>query len=188
MTIWSGLPEGLDAKLLAEEQLCRPGRKLIILPDGARAERMADQLGFFAPSQLVQYFPAWDCLPYDRVSPAPDIASRRLSVLERLSRDEGEPLILVTTTNAYSQKVVPRSFVRDHTVRLLAGREIHVDRLLRWLAHQGYLRTGTVRESGEFAVRGGIIDIFPTGRLAPVRLDLFGSQIESVSRFDPDAS
>ena len=187
MTIWSGLPEGLDAKLLAEEQVRHPSRKLIIMPDGARAERLAEQLEFFAPTQLVQYFPAWDCLPYDRVSPAPDIASRRLSVLERISRDEDEPLILVTTSNAYSQKVVPRSFVRDHTVRLLAGREIHVDRLLRWLAHQGYLRTGTVRESGEFAVRGGIIDIFPTGRLSPVRLDLFGSQIESVSRFDPES-
>lgn len=186
-SLWTGLPEGFDALLLAERQQNCGSRSLLVTHDGTRAERLVQQLQFFCPELQVHLFPAWDVLPFDRVSPSPDIVSRRLSTLERITRQEEEPLFLVTTINALSQRVPTKNFIKEHILKLAVGREIRVERLLRWLANQGYLRTGTVRESGEFAVRGGIIDIFPSGRLAPIRIDLFGSQIESMHRFDPES-
>ncbi|MEI9982058.1 MAG: transcription-repair coupling factor [Aliidongia sp.] len=144
-------------------------------------------IGFFAPDITVLSFPAWDCLPYDRVSPAADIVSKRIDTLTRLASDpEGaKRRIVLTTVNAVTQRVPSRKLLRDRSLALKLGLKIPTDRLLSFLQSNGYVRTETVRESGEFAVRGGIVDLFPAGAAEPLRIDFFGDEIDAIRRFDP---
>ncbi|HVC53622.1 MAG TPA: transcription-repair coupling factor [Stellaceae bacterium] len=148
--------------------------------------RFADALGFFHPGLGVLTFPAWDCLPYDRVSPNGEITSRRIDTLTRLAGGaEARPLIVLTTVNGLVQFVPPRRLFADRTLTLGTGGRILLDRLQSFLRNNGYFRTDTVREPGEFAVRGGIVDLYPAGAAQPVRLDFFGDTIESLRSFDP---
>jgi transcription-repair coupling factor (superfamily II helicase) len=180
-----GVPEGWDALLLARRRAEFAGPMLHVTRDDARMARLAEALAFFAPEIEVLRFPAWDCLPYDRVSPNPILVSERITTLARLAEKPGQPRILLTTVNALVQLVPPRSAFRDASLVLTAGADIAPDRLARFLDANGYGRAGTVMEPGEYAIRGGIIDIFPAGEADPVRLDLFGDTIESIRNFDP---
>ena len=113
--------------------------------------------------------PAWDCLPYDRVSPNAEITSRRIDALTRLAEADNASAqrIVLTTVNAAVQRVPPRKIFAGRVLRLAPGGEMPLDRLISFLARNGYSRTGTVREPGEFAVRGGIVDLYPVGRARP---------------------
>ena len=180
-------PEGLDALLLAEAAT-RTGGILHIARDDARMAQLATALAFFSPKTEVIEFTAWDCLPYDRVSPNPTLAGKRMDALWRLATAEKIPKagrIVLTTVNGALQRVPARDVVASASFKSAAGDEIDVDALLAYLARDGFARTSTVREPGEYAVRGGIIDIYPPGDENPLRLDLFGDQLESVRRFDP---
>jgi transcription-repair coupling factor (superfamily II helicase) len=183
----TGALDGLDALYLAERLLERgTAQALHVAIDGPRANHLAELIRFFAPTLEVAVFPAWDCLPYDRVSPNSDVMAKRLDVLARLlpeARDR--PRLIVTTVNALLQKVPPPEVIRTGLFSARAGEGIDRERLLACLARNGYRRSGTVVEPGEFAVRGGIIDIFPTGAEQPLRLDLFGDQLEGIRAFDP---
>ncbi len=183
-TIW-GVPEGFDALLLARRRAEHTGSVLHVARDDARMARLAEALGFFAPGIEVLRFPAWDCLPYDRVSPNTAIVSERVATLARLMEPAAAPRIVLTTVNALVQRVPPRHVLRGESRTLRPGETIEPEALARFLEADGYARAGTVMEPGEFAVRGGIIDIFPAGEPDPVRLDLFGDTIESIRRFDP---
>ena len=131
-------------------------------------------------------FPAWDCLPYDRVSPNADIVSRRIDVLTRLAAgSEKQPFVLLTTVNAVVQRVPPRRLFDGRVLKLGAGGRIPLDRLQGFFRNNGYIRTDTVREPGEYAVRGGIVDLWPSGAATPIRLDFFGDTLESLRGFDP---
>ena len=145
---------------------------------------LAESLAFFAPELELVSLPAWDCLPYDRVSPNAEVASRRMDTLCRLAEGAAPDLVL-TTVNAAGQRLPTRDTVRAATFSAGVGDDIDSQALLAYLARNGYGRTGTVREPGEFAVRGGIIDIFPPGRAEPLRLDLFGDTLDGVRLFDP---
>ncbi len=124
-------------------------------------------------------FPAWDCLPYDRVSPNPAIVSERIATLARLlGGGRRGPRIVLTTVNALVQRVPPRHVFRGASLALAAGGTVQPEVLARFLEANGYGRADTVMEPGEYAMRGGIIDIFPAGEAEPVRLDLFGDTIE----------
>ncbi|UFN51396.1 transcription-repair coupling factor [Roseomonas sp. OT10] len=147
--------------------------------------RLAEALGFFAPGVEVLRFPAWDCLPYDRVSPNPEIVAERVATLARLVEPEAVPRIVLTTVNALVQKVPPAGVFRGASLTLARNGRVKPEELTRFLESNGYGRTGTVMEPGEYAVRGGIIDLYPSGEPGPVRLDLFGDEIESLRRFDP---
>ena len=148
--------------------------------------RFAAALAFFHPELNVLSFPAWDCLPYDRVSPNGEITSRRIDTLTRLAAgSEQKPLVLLTTVNALLQRVPPRHLFEGRVLTLGPGGRIPLDRLQSFFRNNGYIRTDTVREPGEFAVRGGIVDLFPAGAAQPIRLDFFGDTVESLRSFDP---
>ncbi len=167
-TIW-GAPEGFDALLLARRRTEHSGSVLHVARDDARMARLAEAIGFFDPEIEVLRFPAWDCLPYDRVSPNPAIVSERVATLARLLEPALPRRIVLTTVNALVQRVPPRHVLRGESRTLATNDSIEPDALGRFLEANGYGRSGTVMEPGEFAVRGGIIDIFPAGEAEPVR-------------------
>jgi transcription-repair coupling factor (superfamily II helicase) len=177
--------EGLDALYLAGLAADPAVAQILyVARDGVRANQLAELVGFFAPDCQVAVLPAWDCLPYDRVSPNPDIMARRLDALARLL-EPGGPRLLITTINALVQKVPPPEALRSGLFAARAGERIDRAALLACLARNGYRRSGTVVEPGEYAVRGGIVDIFPSGSERPLRLDLFGDELERIRAFDP---
>ena len=184
----SGAPDGLDGRLLAELAIfAAPTPILYVARDDARLARMADVLRFFAPTLDLATVPAWDCLPYDRVSPRPDLVSQRVATLARLAHRDGAtaPLIVLTTINAVLQRLPPRALLAGASLNLKPGDTLKRDALVTFLEANGYGATGTVMEAGEYAFRGGIVDIFPAGATSPARLDLFGDTIETIRDFDP---
>src|SRR5690348_5598819 len=159
---------------------------LHVCRDDGRMSRFAAALAFFHPELNVLSFPAWDCLPYDRVSPNGEITSRRIDTLTRLAAgNEPTPLVVLTTVNGLLQRVPPRHLFDGRVLTLGPGGHIPLDRLQSFFRNNGYIRTDTVREPGEFAIRGGIVDLFPAGAAQPIRLDFFGDTLESLRSFDP---
>ena len=155
--------------------------------DGGRAQSFRDALAFAAPEIEALDFPAWDCQPYDRVSPNAAIAARRMVVLARLVRSrttDERPRILSTTVNALVQRVPPRAWVGAESFSGAPGNAVDMDALVRWLETNGFARASTVRDTGDYAVRGGILDLFPPGTPAPLRLDFFGDTLETIRTFD----
>ncbi len=184
--VW-GAPEGWDAFLLAQRRREHPGSVLHVARDDARMARLAEALAFVMPEAEILRFPAWDCLPYDRVSPNPALVSERIATLTRLLEKPTGPRIVLTTVNALVQRVPPRSIFAGTTMNLAVNGQVKPEELALFLEANGYGRAGTVMEPGEYAMRGGIIDIFPSGETEPVRLDLFGDAIESIRHFDPSS-
>jgi transcription-repair coupling factor (superfamily II helicase) len=157
--------------------------------DGQRRQTFENALRFIAPEMEVLAFPAWDCQPYDRVSPTSGITAQRMTALARLARSrtsEERPRILSTTVNALVQRVPPRARIGAETFSAAPGNVVKTDTLVAWLETNGFTRTGTVREAGEYAVRGGIVDLYAPGLPVPVRLDFFGDTLESIRSFDPE--
>lgn len=188
----SGVPEGLDALVLARlvaEAADGEAQGLVVhvARDDRRIEALEGQLKFFAPDVRVVPFPAWDTVPYDRVGPNADIVAKRITALSRLVlQSRSEPIVVLTTVNAVLQRVPPRTFIRNSMKAVAPGQRADMNRLVARLQLAGYTRTGTVMEPGEYAVRGGILDLFPPGRQNPVRLDFFGDTIESIKAFDAE--
>ncbi len=186
MTIVYGAPEGIDALLLIRRAAEHDGPVLHVARDAARMTRLADLIGFFAPEREILRFPAWDCLPYDRTSPGAAIVSERIATLARLAETRGArgPIVL-TSVNALVQRIPPRTMFAGSTLSVAAGGTLDPARLIAFLDANGYVRADTVMEPGEFAVRGGIIDVFPSGETEPMRLDFFGDVVDAIRRFDP---
>ena len=183
--IMGGAPEGYDAQLLARE-VARTGQSVVhVARDDKRAEAMAQALSFCAPDLSVLRFPAWDCLAYDRVSPNPEIASNRMATLAALAHGVPGRFILLTTLSAAQQRVPARDVVARASFRAEVGRRIDEASLRNWLVRMGFSQSPTVTEPGDFAIRGGIFDIYPPGETGPVRLDLFGDVLDGARRFDP---
>jgi len=180
-----GVPEGYDALFLARQAVRSERAILHIARDDARLSRLAEQLAFFAEDLKVIQIPAWDCLPYDRISPNPDVASRRLDGLVRAAFLKAGPAVVITTASSLVQRVPPRKALKSAAFNLAVGDEQPVDSLVRFFVQNGYHRTDTVREAGEYAVRGGIVDVFPAGAGDPYRIDYFGDEIDGIRRFDP---
>jgi transcription-repair coupling factor (superfamily II helicase) len=160
----------------------------VICRDGGRMAMLARALGFFAPDIEVLEFPAWDCLPYDRVSPHAGIVAQRMTALARLASVKGRerPAVLLTTVNAILQRVPARDVVGKQSLSAAPGNILPMTGITAWLELNGFNRASTVREAGDYAVRGGIIDLFAPGMGDPVRLDFFGDTLESIRMFDPD--
>jgi transcription-repair coupling factor (superfamily II helicase) len=187
-----GAPDGFDAAVLArlaDEATAvhgAPQTLLHIAADDRRLEQLETGLAFFAPKTRVITIPAWDTVPYDRVGPDSEIVARRMAGLARLTGTAKAPTIVLTTINAILQRVPSREFLRRAMRQLAPGQRVDRTRLIERLTLAGYVRTGTVMEPGEFAVRGSLVDLFPPGRASPVRLDFFGDTIESIKAFDPE--
>jgi len=159
---------------------------LVVCRDGQRMQALSRALGFFGPDLQTMEFPAWDCLPYDRVSPNAGVVAQRMTTLSRLVRLKGhdKPTVLLTTVNAISQRVPAREFVATHALSVAPGNVVGMASIVEWLELNGFMRASTVREPGEYAVRGGILDLFAPGMDMPVRLDFFGDSLESIKTFD----
>ena len=181
-----GVPDGVS--MLAMRGWLAEGRRLVyVARDDARMMAIRDAVAQLSPSVPVHVFPAWDCLPYDRLSPQNALVGQRVETLAHLAEgaDTGEgAALLVTTVNALLQRVPAAGYFADRSLTLTLGDATGPARLAEFLSGQGYLRTDTVRETGEFALRGGILDIFPPGQQAPVRLDFFGDELETLRSFD----
>ena len=191
----ASVPDGFDALVVAD--LARalsgsfegPAVLVHVARDSGRSNAFQTALKFVAPEIEAMSFPAWDCQPYDRVSPNGGVAAQRMTALSRLTRSrssEEKPRILCTTVNALVQRVPPRAKVAVETFSAAIGNVVPMDKVVAWVEANGFLRTGTVRDTGEYAVRGGILDLSPPGLPNPIRLDFFGDTLESIRAFDPE--
>ena len=183
-----GAPEGYDAYLLLQE--LAKGQPIIhIARDDKRMSAMRASLMVLKPDSVVIVFPAWDCLPYDRVSPNPEISAQRMASLAWLATQDQTtgPFIVLTTVGAATQKLPALEVIKTTSFRADVGTRINESKLKAFLNNMGFSPVTTVREPGEYALRGGIVDIFPPGDTGPVRLDFFGDVLDGARRFDPDS-
>ncbi|HEV2571039.1 MAG TPA: transcription-repair coupling factor [Beijerinckiaceae bacterium] len=193
----TSVPDGFDAFVaadLARALAATAGDTSAVLVhvarDGQRSRAFMEALAFAAPQIEVLEFPAWDCQPYDRVSPNAAIAARRMTVLSRLTRtrsSDEHPRVICTTINALLQRVPPLRWLATQSFSAAPGNAVPMDSLVNWLEINGFVRSSTVRDTGEYAVRGGILDMWPPGQPLPVRLDFFGDTLESIRAFDAES-
>ena len=180
-----GAPEGHDAQCLAREVARADAPVVFVARDDRRLAAMRAALGFLAPELAILDMPAWDCQPYDRISPSAAIAARRTATLAALARGVSGRMVLLTTLNAALQRVPPRARIAGASFTARVGERIDEGRLRDFLARMGFSQAPTVTEPGDYAIRGGIVDIYPPGQGGPVRLDLFGDVLDGARRFDP---
>ncbi|MBW7921388.1 MAG: transcription-repair coupling factor [Rubellimicrobium sp.] len=182
----SGAPEGFDAQLVLRELDASGAPLLHVARDDRRLAAMRAALAFLDPLLPVLTFPAWDCLPYDRVSPNPEIAAERMATLAALAGGLRGRFVLLTTLNAATQRVPAREVLRGASFSARVGERVDDAALRAWLVRMGFVPTPTVSEPGDYAQRGGILDLFPPGRAAPIRLDFFGDTLDGIRSFDPE--
>lgn len=179
------VPEGMDALILAQEAAeLENGQILHIARDDLHMENVAELVAYFLPSADVITFPAWDCLPYDRVSPNPDILARRMTSLIKIINPH-KTQIIISTINAVTQRIPAKKTIEGASFNTKVGAQLDMEALTSYLNHNGYSRASTVVDRGDFAIRGNIIDIFPPSSQKPVRLDLWGDEVDSIKIFDP---
>ena len=176
---------GAQPLVMADLARASTGRAVFIAPDDAAMRGIVDAAAFFAPELEVIEFPAWDSLPYDRASPALSISARRLAALHRLQTGKAKAQLVVTTANAVLQRVLTPFRIRESVREFKPGTEIGRESLSLLLQKQGYSRTDTVIDKGDYAIRGSIVDVFPSGLDEALRLDFFGDELESLRSFDP---
>ena len=186
----AGVPAGFLPSLAADlaraaHGSSKGGRAVAIVADEAAMRALAETAPLFAPEVEVLTLPGWDCLPYDRASPALRVMAERLATLSALQAKRDKPQLLVATASAASQRLLTPFRIRQLTRRLAQGERVEREALVDQLNSLGYQRVDTVAEHGEYAVRGSLIDVFPAGEEFALRLDFFGDEIDSVRRFDP---
>ncbi len=183
---WSRLYGSARGLALANAARMHQGPLLVVTASVHAAEQIEDEIRFYAgstDSPSLLHFPDWECLPYDVVSPHQGIVSERLETLYRLpGLARG---IVLAAAPTLMHRLVPREYVGSHSFVLKRGARLDLTDLRATLAHAGYNAVSQVMEPGEFAVRGGVIDLFPAGSQSPYRLDLFGEEVESIREFDP---
>ncbi len=176
-----------DATALAQLARACAGAKhmvAVVTGDPLSAQRLTEEIPWFAPGLRVALFPDWETLPYDHFSPHQDLVSERLATLYRVSRGECDVVVVAATTALY--RLAPPSYLAAFTFFLQQGERLDVERLRAQLALAGYAHVTQVVSPGEFSVRGGLIDLFPMGSPLPYRIDLFDNEIETIKTFDVD--
>ena len=180
---WPQLSAGSLPYFLASALPEKP-LKLVLTPDAETALRLQTAWQFFRPQDNALFLPDWETLPYERFSPHQDLVSERLSVLWQLKNGAVDVLFVPVAT--VMQQLAPPSFLMGRTFWLKTGQTLDLDRLRENLVEAGYAAVSNVVAAGEFAVRGGIVDLFPMGADLPYRIDLFDNEIDSIKTFDPD--
>ncbi len=181
-----------DAMLLARlgEREKAAGKPMTVVTANANdAQRLLDEITFFAPTLRCALFPDWETLPYDTFSPHQDLISERLATLWRISqrdKDTGADVVIVPATTAL-YRLAPPSFLAGYTFEFKIKQKLNEAKLKAQLTLAGYSHVTQVVSPGEYAVRGGLIDLFPMGSLVPFRVDLFDDEIDSIRTFDPDS-
>ena len=181
--LMSGAPEGFDATIVNKE--AQQGGVIHVARDAHRLQAMRAALEFFAPELPVFHFPAWDCLPFDRVSPNADISAQRMSSLASFLAQMPKSYVVLTTLSAASQRVPARATVASAVFRASVHSRVDEQALRAFLVRMGFTQTPTVMEPGDYSIRGGIIDIFPPSLSEPIRLDFFGDTLDGIRQFDP---
>ncbi|TPE60579.1 transcription-repair coupling factor [Sandaracinobacter neustonicus] len=184
----TGTPAGLLPLLMAG--LARAAgldgrRAVLIAADEAAGRAVVEAAPFFAPDVTPIWLPGWDCLPYDRASPGQRNLAERLAGLAALANAPTGPELLVTTVSAASQRLLPKEVIAGATLRIEQGTRIGRDALVQTLLRAGYTRVDSVADAGDFAVRGGLVDIVPPGLGSGVRLDFFGDEVDAIRLIDP---
>ncbi|HEV2597457.1 transcription-repair coupling factor [Sphingopyxis sp.] len=177
--------DGFLPLLLADLARASDKRLVYVATDDAAMQSVADAAPFFAPDLIVHRFPAWDCLPYDRAGPSMRVSADRLATLSALQLAPKRGELILTTVAAITQRTLTPFRIRQLATTLAPGQRIDRDALAELLVSNGFSRVDTVADQGEFAVRGGILDLFPAGEENGLRVDFFGDEIESIRRFDP---
>ncbi len=182
----SSVPEGYDAFLLDKFAHNSSQDLLYVVSDGVELQRCADILEYLAPKLEILRFPAWDTVPYDRVSPNVNVISQRIDTLAALALKPTsfKPRVIITSVGALMQKLPPAKIFLNSSREVKAGGKLNFNDFLHYAAVNGYNRVEQVIEPGEYAVRGDIIDIFPVGSEEPLRIDLFDDEIERIRTFD----
>jgi transcription-repair coupling factor (superfamily II helicase) len=181
-------PGSADALLLARvAERAKAGHQLtaIVTADANDAQRLIEEIAFFAPELRCALFPDWETLPYDSFSPHQDLISERLATLWRISQREADVVVVPATTALY--RVAPPSFLAGYTFHFQVKQKLEEAKLKAQLTLAGYSHVTQVVSPGEYAVRGGLIDLFPMGSTVPYRVDLFDDEIDSIRTFDPDS-
>lgn len=181
---WGNLPGATLSLAIAEAASATQRFTLLLTADSQSAERLEQELGFFAPDLAVLHFPDWETLPYDQFSPHQDIISQRVDTLYRLPGVKRGVLVVPITTALH--RLAPARFLLGSSLVLDVGQKLAVDEMRLRLEAAGYRCVDTVYEHGEFAVRGALIDLFPMGSEQPYRIDLFDDEIETLRTFDPE--
>ncbi|WP_314042722.1 transcription-repair coupling factor [Kingella denitrificans] len=181
--VWSALSTG-SLPLVLSQQLPQGTPKIVLTADSETALRLQTAWQFFRPQDNALFLPDWETLPYERFSPHQDLVSERLSVLWQLKNGAAD--VLFAPVSTAMQRLAPPSFLMGRTFWLKTGQTLDLDRLRENLVEAGYAAVSNVVAAGEFAVRGGIVDLFPMGADLPYRIDLFDNEIDSIKTFDPD--
>ncbi|MBK6403515.1 MAG: transcription-repair coupling factor [Rhodocyclaceae bacterium] len=175
-----------SADALAIAELARPGRLLaVVAASPLEAQRLLEEVTWFAPALRVHLLPDWETLPYDSFSPHQDLISERLATLHAVTRGECDVLIVAAATAL--ARMAPPSHLVGHTFFLKQGDKLDLDRLRGQLTLAGYQHVTQVVAAGEYSVRGGLIDLFPMGTQLPYRIELFDDEVETLRTFDVDS-
>ena len=179
-------PLAPSADALALAQLARPGQLLAaVTASPLEAQRLAEEIAWFAPGLRVHLLPDWETLPYDSFSPHQDLISERLATLYAVSRGECEVLIAAASTAI--TRLAPPAFLAGHTFFMKKGERLDLDKLRAQLTVAGYQHVTQVVAAGEYSVRGGLVDLFPMGTQLPYRIELFDDEVETIRSFDVDS-
>jgi len=177
--------DALYLSLLASREKAQQRITAIVCASAPDAQRLADELVFFSPDLRVTLFPDWETLPYDTFSPHQDLISERLATLWKIRQHQTDVVLIPATTALY--RLAPPSFLAAYTFEFKQGQKLSDTKLKEQLTFAGYNHVTQVVSPGEYAVRGGLIDLFPMGSLVPYRVDLFDNEIDSIRTFDPDS-
>ncbi len=180
---FSSITGGYDSFLLRDIYAQNNQKILYITSSGVQLQRAVNVLQYLEPEAEVLAFPAWDTVPYDRASPNSQIISQRLKTLSSVLQNKGKQII-VASVSSVMQKVVPQSVFDQSNMQIKVGQTLNVGLFTDFVISNGYQRVEQVLEPGEFALRGDIIDIFPTGTEQPLRIDLFSEEVERIRTFD----
>ncbi|MCC7327497.1 MAG: transcription-repair coupling factor [Burkholderiales bacterium] len=181
---FAGSSDALALADLARRASAAKRMVAIVGADPLSAQRLTEEIAWFAPELRIALLPDWETLPYDHFSPHQDLVSERLATLYRATRGECDVLVVAATTALY--RLAPPSYLAAFTFFLTQGETLDVDALRSQLALAGYAHVTQVVSPGEFSIRGGLIDLFPMGATLPYRIDLFDTDIETIKTFDVD--
>ncbi|MFY8054946.1 MAG: DEAD/DEAH box helicase, partial [Limnohabitans sp.] len=180
-----GSADALLLSQLSSREKTNRQRIAIITADALDAQRLQDEMAFFAPDLRCVLFPDWETLPYDSFSPHQDLISERLATLWRISQGDADVVLIPASTALY--RLAPPAFLAGYTFEFKVRQALDEAKLKAQLTLAGYTHVTQVVSPGEYAVRGGLIDLFPMGSLVPYRVDLFDNEIDSIRTFDPDS-
>ncbi|MDD4556261.1 MAG: transcription-repair coupling factor [Alphaproteobacteria bacterium] len=183
----SSVVDGYDCVLLSSLFANQEKDFLYVVSDGHRLRKTIDFLQYINPETKILPLPAWDTVPYDRVSPNADIMGQRIETLSELAINPTpkKPRIIVATVSAVLQKLPPKKIFINSMKEVKVGGKLNFNAFLHYAAINGYVRVEQVMERGEYAVRGDILDIFPSSATEPIRIDVFDDEVEKIRSFDP---